>query len=318
MAFIELPEIGITGFLDGSLNVAGAPIVGSHGEVPIAELVVEELHVAGVGAGGFLGIEALVNVFIPSEAVVALGHELPHAAGAGTAIDGARLESGFGYSEVDQVLRDTFFSHDALNHGAVAAGALEGVEEGVVPLLGISEKVDEGGHVVVDHEREVGLGGGEVGASFGDEVWIDGESDIAGGFSGSDFFLGSETVTLLESFHLKGIDAVEEMIEFILELRVVFDVDAAGEHEVNGAIELRLCIDELTAAVGGFSSRVIEFNLCNDLANTFLRDAGSGWSGLHRGGGRGWKRGSRCLGRRSGGLFWAGRAARQKQNGEQS
>src|SRR5580698_798543 len=62
VALVELPEIGIAGLLNRVLNVAGAVIVGGHGQVPIAQLVVEKLHVAGVGAGGFFRIEALIGV----------------------------------------------------------------------------------------------------------------------------------------------------------------------------------------------------------------------------------------------------------------
>ncbi len=80
---VELPEVGIAGFGDGVLHVAGAPVVGGHGEIPVAELVVERLHVAGVGEGGLLGVEALIEEAIALEAVgSAEGHELPHAAGA--------------------------------------------------------------------------------------------------------------------------------------------------------------------------------------------------------------------------------------------
>ena len=103
VALVELPEIGIAGFLDGALNVSGAPVVPSHGEIPVTELRVNVLHVAGIGAGGLLRIEALVDVAISLEAVISARHELPHAAGTRLAIDGPRLEAGFGDGKVDEL-----------------------------------------------------------------------------------------------------------------------------------------------------------------------------------------------------------------------
>ena len=238
VALVELPEVGVAGLLDRALNVAGAPVVAGHGEIPVAKLRVDVLHVAGVGAGGFFGIEALVDVVVAGEAVVAIGHELPHAAGAGAGVDGAGLEAGLGDGEIDEVLRNAFFAHDALNHRPVAAGALEGVEQGVVALGGVGEEVDVGGDVVVDDERKVGLGGGEIGVGLGHDVGIDDESDIAGGFGGRVLGLGSEAVALLQGVHLETVDLVDDAVEFVLERRGRFDVDSAGKHEIDGVVEV--------------------------------------------------------------------------------
>jgi len=80
---VELPVVGIAGLGDGVLDAARTPVVGSHGEIPVAELVIERLHVAGVGEGGELRVEALIEEAVALEAVgSAEGHELPHAAGA--------------------------------------------------------------------------------------------------------------------------------------------------------------------------------------------------------------------------------------------
>ena len=83
VAAVELPVVGIAGLGDGVLDAARAPVVGGHGEIPVAELVIERLHVAGVGEGGLLGVEALIEEAVALEAISsAEGHELPHAAGA--------------------------------------------------------------------------------------------------------------------------------------------------------------------------------------------------------------------------------------------
>ncbi len=102
---IDLPVVGIAGFRDGVLHAARAPVVGGHGEVPVTELVIEGLHVLGVGEGGLFGVEALVEVAVAHQPVAGgEGHELPHACGAGFAIDGLGLEAGLGDGLVDEVL----------------------------------------------------------------------------------------------------------------------------------------------------------------------------------------------------------------------
>ena len=90
---VKLPEVGIARSLHGVLHIACAVVIGGHGQVPIAQFAVDEFHVAGVGARGFLGIETLVDVGVAGQAVVGAGHELPHAAGLGFAIDRLRLEA---------------------------------------------------------------------------------------------------------------------------------------------------------------------------------------------------------------------------------
>ena len=110
-AAVKLPEIGVAGALHGRLHRAGAGVVGGHGEVPVAELVVEIFQVTGGGAGGFFGILAVVQPPVALQAVAggAAGHELPHAAGAG-ARKRQRMKAGFGLRQVNQVLRHAFFA----------------------------------------------------------------------------------------------------------------------------------------------------------------------------------------------------------------
>ena len=226
VAFVELPVVGVAGFLDGLLNSACAPVVGGHGEVPVAELVVDELHVAGIGAGGFFWIEALVDVVGFGEPVeLVVGHELPHATGAGTAVLGAGLEARFGDGEIDEVLGDAFFSEDALDHCLVAAGALDGMQECIVALLGLREELEECADVVVDDEGEIGLGGGELSAGLGDDGRVSLKRDVAGNIGGGFLFRGDEAVALLEGFHLKGVYSVDDVNELVLELGVGLDGD---------------------------------------------------------------------------------------------
>ena len=70
------------------------------------------------------------------------------------------LKTRFGDGEIDKVLGNAFFCKDSLDHGLVAAGPLDGMKEGVVPLLRFREELDKCGNVVVDDQGEIGLGGG--------------------------------------------------------------------------------------------------------------------------------------------------------------
>ncbi len=249
VSLVEFPVIGVAGFLDGALDVACAPVVGGHGKVPVAELVVEELHVAGVGAGGFFRIESLVDPGVAGESVVSVGHELPHASGAGAAVDGVRLEAGFRDGEIDEILGHAFFAKHALDHGLVSAAAFEGMLECVVTALGVCEEVDESADVVIDDEWEIGLGGGEFFAGLGDEVWIDFEGDVVGDVGWSWLDGRSKPIALLEGFHFERVDGIEDAIEFTIEQGVGVDVEAAGEHEVDGGVEVHFGLDELAFAV---------------------------------------------------------------------
>ena len=296
-AFVELPEIGIARSLDGVLHIARAMVVGGHGQVPVAQLAVDELHVAGVGARRFLGIEALVHVGIAGQAVIGAGHELPHAARVRFAIDRLRLEARFGHRQVDQILRHPFFGQYALDHRLVAAGALKRMQQRIVALLRVGEKVDEGCHVVVYHQRQIRFGRGQVGRSLGHQVGIDGRGYVAGGFGRRDLLFGHKAVALLEGLHLEAVDLVDDLVELVLQLRVGLDVEAARKHEIDGAIELNLGFSEHALAVVGVAGGVCGFNLRDELLCALLLGGQlPGW-GSRSGS---WRNGS--LKRRRGGL----------------
>ena len=57
-------------------------------------------------------------------------------------------------------------------------------------------------------------------------------------FGGRFFDLLGEAVALLEGDHLQGVDGGEELVELVGELRVVLEVHAAGEHGVDGEVEV--------------------------------------------------------------------------------
>ena len=124
VAIVEFPEIGVAGALDGSLNRARTGVVSGHSEIPVTELVIEIFEMPGGGAGGLLGILAVVHIYVVVHTIApgAAAHELPDAAGA-YARDGQGMKSGFGLRQVNEILRDAFFFQDRQHHLAIPAGA---------------------------------------------------------------------------------------------------------------------------------------------------------------------------------------------------
>ena len=61
--------------------------------------------------------------------------------------------------------------------------------------------------------------------------------------------MGSKAVALLERLHLQPVHLVNDAVELVLQLRIAFDVDAAGEHQIDSAIELGLGLSELALAI---------------------------------------------------------------------
>ncbi len=247
------------------LDAAETPVVGRHGEVPVTGLRVEELHVLGVGDGGLFGVETFVEVTIASQAIIAKGHELPHAAGAGLAIDDLGLEAGFGDGLVDEILRDAVVTEDFFDHGLVFAGALEGALEVSVESGLVGEGADPAGDIVVDDEGKIGLGGFEFGGDLTDEFGIGGEGDFLGGVDGRFFEFGAEAVALTESDKFEGVDGGEETIELIGELGIVFEIEAAGEHGVDCGVEVLTGGVEMIVVVIVEAGVVIALGLCDEV-----------------------------------------------------
>ena len=173
----QFPEIGVSGTLHGLFHRHGTAIVGRDGQVPVAELVIEIAQVVGGGAGGLLGIHAVVGVggLLQAVLIAAPLEELPHAAGGGARY-GARDETGFRLRQVNDLLRNAFFVQDALNHGPVAARALQSGEEGLVAAIG--EVIDVAQHGVVDREGQLGSGGGHLFLHFVLQLGIHRESHL--------------------------------------------------------------------------------------------------------------------------------------------
>ena len=137
-------------------------------------------------------------------------------------------------------------------------------------LLGIGEEVDESGDVVVDHEGKIGLGGGELAIGLGHHIGIDNEGHIAGDFGWRWLLLGSKTVALFQRIHLESVDGIHDVIELVLQCGVGFDVDSAGEHQIDGAVEFRPWPREGRLTVGGLAAGVGLLHLIDQRLDALL------------------------------------------------
>ena len=111
------------------------------------------------------------------------------------------------------------------DHLAVAAGAREPMFESVASL-GAGEVVDEHRDLIVEHERQVGLGGLDLGLSLGADVGIDGERNVVGFVDGSGLgALLGEAIALLKRDQFELADSLDDLVEFVLQARVVANFD---------------------------------------------------------------------------------------------
>ena len=202
VSVVEFPEVGIAGALDGGLHRARTGVVSGHREIPVTELVIEIFEMPGGGAGGLLGILAVVHIHVVVHTIApgAAAHELPDAAGA-YARDGQGMKSGFGLRQINQILRDAFFFQDWQHHLAIPAGAGQGTLEDAASVVG--EVGNEPGDLVGHHEREVGPGVLDVRFGFGFGTGIGRRTEFVGLIDGRWFrlLLGLLSLSL---FHIGG------------------------------------------------------------------------------------------------------------------
>lgn len=270
VALVELPEVGITSALHGMLNIRRAPVIGGHGEIPIAELLVEILDVVRVGDGGGDGIEAVVEPCGVRRSVRVTGHELPHASSAGVAIDDLGAETGFSKCLIDEVLGYALLLEYLLDQGFIAAEALERGDDGSVSALAFGKEVDVAGDVVVHDQRKIGVRGLQLRFRFGADGGIYRKGDVVGDADRSIFSFGGEAVALLESVHFDVVDGVDDVFELGVEFGRTFDVDAAGEHLIDGVVEVGFGGGEVALLIVGEAILVCNFDIVNDLLDMAL------------------------------------------------
>src|SRR5262249_44691937 len=145
--------------------------------------------------------------------------------------------------------RDTLFAEIARDHVFVLTGALERAQEMRVTAGRVGEVADEAGDVVVDDERKVGLRGFELGVETCVKRGVGFEGYLVGGVERRGLDDGRETVALLKRSDLERVDGVEEMLKLVVELRVALEVEAAGQHQVYGGVEVGARSLEVTGAV---------------------------------------------------------------------
>ena len=126
-AVAHLPEVLAALPLLDALDVALAAVVAGQGQVPVAEALVEVAQVAGGGAGGLLGVAALVDVAVDAQAVALAGaaDELPRAdrPGMGHGVD---AEAALDDRQVGQLGRNAFLDQDPSDARQVLAAAIQG------------------------------------------------------------------------------------------------------------------------------------------------------------------------------------------------
>ena len=144
------------------------------------------------------------------------------------------------------------------------------MQQRVVAALRIGEKVDEGGHVVVHHQRKIGLGGGQIGFGLGHKVGVHIEGHIAGHLGRRGFLLGHKAVALLQRFRLKSVHSVHDAVELFLQLGIASDVDVAGQHQVHGEIEFILGLRQSSLVIVGFALGVSLLHLRDQQARLLL------------------------------------------------
>ena len=131
-----------------------------------------------------------------------------------------------------------------------------GVTVGVV-----GEVADPAGDVVVDDEGKIGLGGLQLRCDFTDQLGVGREGDFVGGIGRGFFDLAGESIALLEGDHLEGVDGGEKLVELVGELGIAFEVHAAGEHGVDGGVEVLASSVEMVGVVVGDAGLVAGLRL---------------------------------------------------------
>ena len=159
------------------------------------------------------------------------------------------------------------------------------MKQGVVAFFCIGKEVDQGGHVVVDHQGEIGVGGSQIGAGLGHNVRVHLEGYVLRHVGGRLLLLLDKAVALLEGLHLEDVDAVHDAVELLLQLGIALDVDAAGEHQVHGAIELQLGLAQTPLVIFSLAAGVGVIDLLDQQAHPLLLTGGlmRRWNGGLRG-----------------------------------
>src|ERR1700691_2421135 len=159
---------------------------------------------------GFFGILALVHppVAFPPVSRCAAGHELPHPTSS-SAGKRQRMEPRFSLSQVDQVLRNTFFLQNPANHIVILPAAGESaLQSSPSPRRKVT---DVAGYRVGHHQRQIRMRSFDFGLGLRLEVRVNRERALVRFIDrrGLRLLLG-KPITLLQSLQLETVYAVQD------------------------------------------------------------------------------------------------------------
>ena len=95
---------------------------------------------------------------------------------------------------------------------------------------------------------------------------------------------GGESVALLQRIHLQRVHGIHDVLELVGELRVVLQVEAAGQHEVDGIVKVVLRGVQVAARLVGHAALIRVLHQRNELLVLAVLGGGqplaAAWDGL--------------------------------------
>ena len=110
------------------------------------------------------------------------------------------------------------------------------------------------------NQRQIGLRGLEFCDRLRFDCGIHRESDVVRDIDWSRFDLGSESIALLQRLHLQSIDGIDHAVELVAQLGFGPQIEIAGQHQVDGAIEVRLGCLQFAGVVVGHAALIRRFD----------------------------------------------------------
>ena len=237
----------------GAVDLPLPRVVRRHRQVPVFVARVQLLEVGRGRARRLLEIAALVHPQVAPETVLAPGerHELPHPLGPGPRVS-VELEGRFLVGHVGEVLREALLAEDLLDHRQVGAGALQTRFE-LVPESGL-ERLDVRQDPWVQDDRYVvrdlpdhlldllalllRLLGGQVGG------------DVLQLVEGRAVLLPLRLAVAVVQVGVHVGDVAHDLVEGLLERRLLVELDVARQHDVDRVVEVLLRLVEAPGLVG--------------------------------------------------------------------
>src|SRR5579863_1753750 len=216
---------------------------------------------------GFFGILTVVNPPVAFQSVSGgtAGHELPHPPST-SARKRQRMEPRFGLSQIDQVLRNTFFLQNPANHFVILPAAGKGALQCSPPTC--RKVTDVSGYRVRHHQRQIGVRGLDFSFSLCLEVRVNRERDLVGFVDRRGLrLLLRKAIAFLQGLKLETVYAVEDTVKFLLQALVRAQVQGTPQQEIEGAIEVLFGSFEMPGFIVVLPDFVFIFNLGNQLSD---------------------------------------------------